>query len=302
MCEYFQNADGDSGDNCYTQGAARIGVYIHGSKSNTMRINIIDYFTKEVVYSYPATDIKMTTPALQVVDIENNYLAYLGLSTTQQAGFSILDSNTNISYYAKEIIMNKERLKYERILIEEYEEPLDVTHVSSENILIDAKLNISYAQIYEVTKSSDLYVDKVYYSPSEGKYYMYSADTQDYNEIDYYSYLNEDEIKVGIVPKLTDLGVTPYKHSMLPLNSLLRKTPITYNVEGNIAQTIDELSKNEIKFQIPLKDNSYTVVHINSNLKVEFLFADGEIQTFYTSLDDSKYLVDANYKITEVNE
>lgn len=302
LCEYQQNADGDDGDNCYTQGAARMGIYIHGNKLNTMRINIIDYFTKEIVYSYPATDVKMTTPALQIIDVENNYLAYLGLSDVKQNGFNILDTNTNKIYYAKEIIMNKQRLKSERILVEEYENPLDTLKVSSENILVDATLNISYAQIYEAVKTSDIYVDKVYYSPSDGRYYMYNEDTQNYKEIDYDSYLEENNLNMNIVPKLTDLGVTPYQHSILPLNSLILEKPTTYKIEGDIAQTIDNLLKNEIKFQIPLKNNSYSSIIINDSLKIEVLFLDGEIQTYYASLDGLKYLVNANYIINEVNK
>lgn len=305
LCEYYQAADGDSGDNCYTQGAARMGVYIQGQKDNTMKINILDYFSKEIVYSYNATDVKTSTPSLQVIDDLNNYTAYLALSTIENNGFVVYDTDTNQKYYAKEIVMNKERYIQNKIIIPDYPYEAQATiKTNSSSLTISGVINAAYAQTYEYEKSDTAYTDKIYYSASDEKYYTLNNETQLYEEVDYDAYLDENTLNIKLVEKVDGLNLTEMDIKNLTVSSLLGITtqPNIKQMSMNISNIIDNLYDSKQDFEINLINNSYKRININNQFNIDFLFIDNELIISYSNYDDKKILIDCNMTIKEVNE
>lgn len=101
LVNYFQNADGDRGNHCFTQAAGRDSYFIYGNKRNTLQVNMKDKWSGKTVATYPATEYKQTTPSLRIEDIENNYIGYLPLK--ENAGtntYKVDDLTTGKVYYA----------------------------------------------------------------------------------------------------------------------------------------------------------------------------------------------------------
>lgn len=103
LVSYYQQADGDKHDNCFTQAAGRDSYFIYGDKRNTLKVDMKDKYTGNTLASYPATEYKQFSPSLLIEDIENNYSAYLPLEenpSNKVNTFKVDDITTGKSYYA----------------------------------------------------------------------------------------------------------------------------------------------------------------------------------------------------------
>lgn len=158
LVNYYQQADGDKHDNCFTQAAGRDSYFIYGDKRNTLKVDMKDKYTGNTVASYPATEYKQISPSLLIEDIENNYTAYLPLEqnpNNKTNTFKIDDITTGASYYAVPAkvqgrssfntmfarINNKENVYSKKINIAEFPES-----ASLYNMDIDLSLSIALSE------------------------------------------------------------------------------------------------------------------------------------------------------------
>lgn len=103
LVNYDQQADGDRGNRCYTQGASRDSYFIYGNKPNTLQVEMKDKWSNETVATYDATNYKQFNPSLKIEDIENNYVAYLPLQKSDTKitnTYKVDDIITGDIYYA----------------------------------------------------------------------------------------------------------------------------------------------------------------------------------------------------------